>query len=441
MERPNHLFNGCPVCVLIVDDYPNTAHTLARAVSKLGEKVEVVSASSGYEALEIVKDKAVDILITDMIMPDLNGLELAEQLQNHPGGKPFYIILITAYDVPGLKESSRRANINEIIVKPVSPERICKMVEQFVKSWDGTQSMPINKLITSKTFKILIADDRPDNITLLTRYIESEGLTYTTASDGIEVLEQAREQLPDLILLDVNMPKMDGFDVLTEIRADPLLQHTPVIFLTAARLDPSDIHSGLSLGADDYITKPFDRRELMARIRNKLRVKEAADDLHRRNRELSLLLEITGILNARNPLEPKLKDTLQLLAGRLGAASALIINFESDIWLSFPHETSIKDTLAVRESCTKKSLQSAKIVDNPRQGEPWNHILNEAVASAVLLPMLNRHGSLLGVLLLAYTAPVYFQPEQMHVLQAITNQVAVTMENAAWYASIQGRTL
>ena len=138
-----------------------------------------------------------------------------------------------------------------------------------------------------------------DNVSLLSRYLENEGCRYITASNGVEALERIRADMPDLILLDINMPEKDGFEVLREIRADKAIQHIPVIILTAARLDPVDMQTGFKLGADDYVTKPFDRRELMARIRTKLRVKEAEDVIRRRNKELSLLPEIGKELSAR----------------------------------------------------------------------------------------------------------------------------------------------
>jgi len=90
--------------ILIVDDHPGTAKTLGRAISQLGSGVQVISAVGGKDALELVKDLPVDMLITDMMMPDMSGLELIEKLRQHPGGRPSYNILITAYDVPGLRE-------------------------------------------------------------------------------------------------------------------------------------------------------------------------------------------------------------------------------------------------------------------------------------------------------------------------------------------------
>ena len=110
--------------ILVVDDHPNTALTLSRAISQLGPSLEVISATNGRTALERVKDGAVDLLITDMMMPEMNGLELIEHLKKHPGGHPTYTILITAYDVPGLRESARRLKVDETIIKPVRPERV-----------------------------------------------------------------------------------------------------------------------------------------------------------------------------------------------------------------------------------------------------------------------------------------------------------------------------
>jgi CheY-like chemotaxis protein len=278
--------------ILVVDDHPNTATTLARAISQLGEGVEVMSATSGKEAIEYANGGAFDVLITDMMMPGINGLELIERLQAHPGGRPAHNILITAYDVPGLKESARRLKVNEVIIKPVRPEHIYQIVSNILGGMGHTKTVAPPAMEAHQPFKILIADDMPDNVTLLARYMQSEGYNYITAANGVEALEKIRAEMPDLILLDVNMPQKDGFAVLEELRSDPEIQYIPVIILTAARTNTGDVQSGLNLGADDYVTKPFDKRELFARIRTKLRVKEAEDAIRRRNRELSVLPEI-----------------------------------------------------------------------------------------------------------------------------------------------------
>ncbi|MGE5775852.1 MAG: response regulator, partial [Chloroflexota bacterium] len=277
-----------PVRILVVDDHPHTATTLARAIAQLGDGIHVLSATSGKQALEYANEDTVDVLITDMMMPGMNGLELIEQMQTHPAGRPLHTILMTAYDVPGLKETTRRLKVHNTIIKPVPTERICQIVKEVIDSIDRVSSTPAEVPENPRIFKIMIADDLADNVNLLSRFIKNDGYDYIVATNGIEVLQKAHLEMPDLILLDVNMPQKDGFTALKELRADPEIRHIPVIILTAARPSPDDIQWGLNLGADDYITKPFDKRELLARIRTKLRVKEVEDAIRRRNRELSI---------------------------------------------------------------------------------------------------------------------------------------------------------
>src|SRR5687768_2450133 len=188
MNIPSH----DQIRILVVDDHPNTANTLARALSQIGPAVDVVSAVSGHEALDKVKNKGVDILITDMIMPEMTGLELIEKMQNHHGGRPSYTYLVTAYDVPGLKVTARRLKVNEVIVKPVRPERIYQIATQAIEEMKHASRPVKTTPIRRKNFKVLIADDEEDNITLLIRYMVNEGYEHVSARDGIEALTMAR---------------------------------------------------------------------------------------------------------------------------------------------------------------------------------------------------------------------------------------------------------
>jgi two-component system, OmpR family, alkaline phosphatase synthesis response regulator PhoP len=115
--------------------------------------------------------------------------------------------------------------------------------------------------------KILVADDEPNIIKLLRMYLREEGYEVSAARDGREALERFRADKPDLVLLDLMMPEMGGFEVCTEIRKE---SDIPVIMLTA-RTDDVDKIVGLEMGADDYITKPFNPRELVARVKANLR--------------------------------------------------------------------------------------------------------------------------------------------------------------------------
>ena len=121
-----------------------------------------------------------------------------------------------------------------------------------------------------------MVDDDPTNVELLRVRLSAQGYEVVTAVDGEEALERARELEPDLVLLDVMMPKLDGISVLKELKADGTLGFIPIILLTA-KAEARDIINGLEAGADDYLTKPFEHAALVARVRSLLRIKELHD--------------------------------------------------------------------------------------------------------------------------------------------------------------------
>jgi DNA-binding response OmpR family regulator len=113
--------------------------------------------------------------------------------------------------------------------------------------------------------RILVVDDEPDLLMLLEEHLSQEGFQVLTASAGMQAISKARAERPDLILLDVMMPGVSGFDVCNILQDFPETAEIPIIFLTAITETKRKV-MGLNLGADDYITKPFDLRELTARV-------------------------------------------------------------------------------------------------------------------------------------------------------------------------------
>jgi DNA-binding response OmpR family regulator len=122
--------------------------------------------------------------------------------------------------------------------------------------------------------RILIVEDEPKIAQLVRDYLENAGFTADIARDGREALSRARTQKPDLVVLDLGLPGLDGLDVTRALRRESEL---PIVMLTA-RDDEADVVVGLELGADDYVTKPFSPRELVARVRAILRRQERAGD-------------------------------------------------------------------------------------------------------------------------------------------------------------------
>jgi len=123
---------------------------------------------------------------------------------------------------------------------------------------------------------ILIVDDNPTNLDILQARLAPHNYEILTATDGEEALAIAREKEPDLILLDIMMPKMDGIEVCRHLRADPSLPFMPIIMVTA-KADSKDVVAGLEAGADEYLTKPVDHAALVARAKSMLRIKDLHD--------------------------------------------------------------------------------------------------------------------------------------------------------------------
>ena len=188
-----------------------------------------------------------------------------------------------------------------------------------------------------ETAVILVADDEPVNLALLKRRLELESYQVVTAQNGREAVERALTSAPDLVILDVMMPEMNGLDACRLLKADAATRDIPVIFLSA--LDDTETKvSGLSLGANDYISKPFRVEELMARVNVAIRLKRERDHLRHsaeearrraeRAREMSMTDGLTGLLN-RYGLHSALQRELAEARRYARPLSCLIIDVDN----------------------------------------------------------------------------------------------------------------
>ncbi len=189
---------------------------------------------------------------------------------------------------------------------------------------------------------ILVVDDTQDNLDLLEFALRRKPIRMLRAASGFECLDIAREQNPDVILLDIQMPGMDGFETLKRLREDELTAKIPVILLTASKKDPVSIEKGLQLGADLYLTKPIDTEELLVRTRMLIRIRRAEAELVRIKADFMAML----VHDMRNPiliiksflellLEDEnmkfLSDDLKMIAGSALNSSSTMLNLINDI--------------------------------------------------------------------------------------------------------------
>src|SRR5262245_17077986 len=154
----------------------------------------------------------------------------------------------------------------------MSPSRSCRVTSS--RRSGNTSGDGSHRVRTPP--RILIVDDTPANVHILQMRLAANGYDIVTAADGEEGLAAARETTPDLILLDVMMPKLDGIEVCRRLRADASLPFMPIIMVTA-KSDPRDVVAGLEAGGDEYLTKPVDQAALVARVKSMLRIKQLHD--------------------------------------------------------------------------------------------------------------------------------------------------------------------
>jgi len=182
--------------------------------------------------------------------------------------------------------------------------------------------------------KILVVDDEPEAVELVEFNLKQAGYAVTTADDGAEALKKARAQIPDLIVLDVMLPEMDGFEICKTLRLDPATARVPILMLTAKAAEIDRV-LGLELGADDYLTKPFSPRELLLRIKKIIARGQIEEKPSDQMRFGDLLIDLPHHLASwkNKPIELtatefKLLTLLAQRAGRVQSRDSLL----RDVW-------------------------------------------------------------------------------------------------------------
>lgn len=206
----------------------------------------------------------------------------------------------------------------------------------------------------SKPLKVLIIEDHPDQRDLLAIVLQREGYQVATAANGVEALEHLERENIQIILSDIMMPKMDGFELIKHIRSNPALKAIYVILITA-RIQEGDRVRGLDLGADDYITKPFSFSELLARVRVGSRVVKYQRHLEHQSHVDAL----TGLYN-RRALEEKFQEEFERAKRYSHALSVLILDIDNFKTINDTYGHHGGDTALVRiaEILREKTRQS-----------------------------------------------------------------------------------
>ena len=257
--------------VLVVDD-----NSLARQVLEdmlRSFTFDCRAVDSGKAAMEAVETADVDpntepyqLILMDWKMPSMDGLETSQRIKENPVlSKPPRIILVTAYSREEIIQSDQRLFLDGFIAKPVNPSQLFSAImaafgkehdsSRKVRKQDQTRDVEAIKGILGA--KVLLAEDNTINQQVATELLESNGLVVTVVNNGKEVLEAIGKTTFDIVLMDIQMPEMDGFQATAEMRKDPLFKELPILAMTAHAM-VGDREKSLDAGMDDHITKPID---------------------------------------------------------------------------------------------------------------------------------------------------------------------------------------
>lgn len=259
--------------VLVIED----DRVQREAIQKLieGTQVETVAVALGKEALEKLRQESFDCLIMDLILPDMTGFDLLDQMTQDEKHSYPPIIIYTARQLTPQEEDRLRTHSQSVIIKGArSPERLLDEVTLFLHRVEtqlppDQQQMLSNLRNREKIFdskSILIVDDDMRNVFALTSALEHKGAQIHIARNGEEALKRLEENHADLVLMDIMMPVMDGYQAMREIRKNPAWAKLPIIALTAKAMK-DDRERCLEAGANDYLSKPVDVEKLLSLIR------------------------------------------------------------------------------------------------------------------------------------------------------------------------------
>lgn len=334
--------------VLIVDDFrPNINMLEARL---LAEYFEVVSATSGHEALSLCRDGKCDIVLLDVMMPGLNGFEVCRRLKADPRTLHLPVLIVTALDQPSDRLRGLEAGADDFLIKPVDEIALIARVRSLTRLKVALDELrlraapsaglgfsagpgladPFAAPVPQEDLRgrILLVEDRPASADRIVSDLRASH-DVTIEARPQEALFRAAETSPDLVIVSLDLEDFDALRLCSQLRSLERTRATPVLAL-ANRDDRTRILRGLDLGVNDYIVRPVDRNELIARVRTQLRRKKYVDALRDNVQnaiELAAIDALTGLGNRRF-FEKQLAETLERAAHGGRSLSLMMIDVD-----------------------------------------------------------------------------------------------------------------
>ena len=299
--------------VLVVDDIMSNVKLLEAKLT--AEYFDVVTAFNGLECLARMEENVPDIVLLDVMMPGMDGFEVCRRIKSHPKIAHVPVVMVTALDQPADRVAGLEAGADDFLTKPVDDAALFARVRSLVRLKLMTdelrmrestgQSMGLldpadNLLDASPAGRILVIEDRQETVAWFAAAL-SPRHEVASVDTFEEALVRVRGGDPDLVVVSLGMRGFDGLRLCSQLRSLPEGRNIPILVVVSDG-DRRKLPQALEMGVNDYLTRPVDKNELVARVRTQLRKKRYADRL-RHNVQLSLEMaitdQLTGLHNRR----------------------------------------------------------------------------------------------------------------------------------------------
>jgi len=336
--------------VLVVDDVPANVKLLEARLS--AEYFDVVTAMCGRDALNICERAECDLVLLDVMMPDMDGFEVCRRLKSNPATHHIPVVMVTALDQPSDKVRGLEAGADDFLTKPIpevaliarvrSLSRLKMVTDELrmraVTSRDIGIESPEREAVadTGRGGRVLIVDDRPASYERIAATLAVEHAVEVESNPG-EALFRAADGNYDLVIVSLGLENFDGLRLCSQVRSLDRTRNVPILALTEPE-NGARMVRGLEIGVNDYLMRPIDKNELLARARSQVRKRRYAERL-RDNVQISIEMAITDALTGlfnRRYMENHL-STLVEQAGARGKPLAVLA-------LDIDHFKSINDS-------------------------------------------------------------------------------------------------
>lgn len=251
--------------ILVVDDEELNRDILSRRLTREGYAVTV--ADSGKEALDMLHLERYDLVLLDIMMPGIDGYEVLKRIRSEPVLHDTPVIMVTALGDESSIKRCLALGATDYVGKPFELTFLKSRIRQAIHALSNLRRT--HTATDAPTATVLVVEDDEENRDLLVRRLSKFGYTVHSAGSGVEALSMINKQTYDLILLDIMMVQMDGYQTLQKIRSREALKDTPIIMISALG-DAASIARCMELGADDYIMKPYNATLLKERVLKQL---------------------------------------------------------------------------------------------------------------------------------------------------------------------------